>query len=212
MDYARALTEIRSILDGAPARAQAAQRVVERLRAGFPHYSWVGIYWVRGGDLVLGPWAGPDATQHTRIPIGAGVCGAAAASGRTEVVPDVAKDPRYLACFPSTRSEIVVPIRSGDRVLGEIDIDSTTPAAFSRADQEFLEAVAGLLAALAPAPDATPAGGPPLPGRRAPAGPARPGDSGGPPGEGPRGRRPGTRAPSAPPGRSRRPPGPEGRP
>jgi L-methionine (R)-S-oxide reductase len=157
MDYARALTEIRSILDDAPALAQAAQRVVERLRAGFPHYSWVGIYWVRGRDLVLGPWAGPEATQHTRIPIGAGVCGAAAASGRTEVVPDVTRDPRYLACFPSTRSEIVVPIRSGDQVLGEIDIDSTAPAAFSRADQEFLEAVAGLLAARAPARAGTPA-------------------------------------------------------
>lgn len=144
----RALQEIRSILDSTASADAAAQRVVECLRAEFSHYSWVGIYWAEGHDLVLGQWAGPEATQHVRIPIGTGVCGAAAASGRTEVVPDVSSDPRYLACFPSTRSEIVVPILSGNQVVGEIDIDSREPAAFSREDQEFLEAVAALLAPL----------------------------------------------------------------
>ena len=88
----------------------AAQRAVEQLHAMLPHYDWVGIYWVDGSDLVLGPWVGPEATEHTRIPIGTGVCGAAAASGRTEIVPDVDADPRYLSCFASTKSEIVVPI------------------------------------------------------------------------------------------------------
>ncbi len=126
---------------------------------------------MEGQDLVLGPWAGPEATEHTRIPIGTGVCGAAAAAGRTEIVPDVSADPRYLACFPSTRSEIVVPVRSGGEVIGEIDIDSTTPAAFGRVDQEFLEAVAALLAPLqrgeegAPATSTLPGGYPRSPNR-----------------------------------------------
>jgi GAF domain-containing protein len=94
---------------------------------------------------VLGPWQGPQATDHVRIPIGQGVCGAAAASGETETVDDVNADPRYLACFPSTRSEIVVPIADQARIVGEIDIDSDKPAAFSEDDRAFLERVALLL-------------------------------------------------------------------
>ena len=81
---------------------------------------------------MLGPWKGPQATEHVRIPIGEGICGAAAASGVTEVVDDVNADDRYLACFVSTRSEIVVPIAYEGRVVGEIDIDSDEPAAFGR--------------------------------------------------------------------------------
>jgi L-methionine (R)-S-oxide reductase len=90
---------------------------------------------------VLGPWKGQQATEHVRIPVGQGVCGAAAASGQTEVVDDVNADPRYLACFPSTRSEIVVPIAHEGRVVGEIDIDSDRPAAFGDEDREFLERI-----------------------------------------------------------------------
>jgi len=125
------------------------QAVVDLLHDRVEHYSWVGIYVVEGDDLVLGPWRGPQATEHVRIPVGQGVCGAAAASGETEVVDDVSADPRYLACFPSTRSEIVVPIARDGRVVGEIDIDSDRPAAFGEADRELLERVAGLIAALA---------------------------------------------------------------
>jgi L-methionine (R)-S-oxide reductase len=112
---------------------------------GLEHYSWVGIYLVEGDDLVLGPWQGPEATEHLRIPVGQGICGAAAASGVTEIVDDVSADPRYLACFPSTRSEIVVPIAHEGRVVGEIDIDSDRPAAFGEEDRIFLERVAELL-------------------------------------------------------------------
>ena len=110
------------------------------------HYSWVGIYLVEGDDLVLGPWRGPQATEHVRIPVGQGVCGAAAASGETEIVDDVNADPRYLACFPSTRSEIVVPIARDGRVVGEIDIDSDRPAAFREDDRLLLERVAAIAA------------------------------------------------------------------
>jgi L-methionine (R)-S-oxide reductase len=113
----------------------------------FEHYSWVGIYLVDGDDLVLGPWKGPQATEHVRIPIGRGICGAAAASGRTEIVDDVNADDRYLACFPSTRSEIVVPIVYEGRVVGEIDIDSERPEAFGPDDRKFLERVALLISA-----------------------------------------------------------------
>lgn len=142
LDYDAALQAVRDRLSHGGAEA-----VVAYLAEAFPHYSWVGIYWVEGGDLVLGPWKGPQATEHTRIPIGTGICGAAAATGRTEVVDDVSRDPRYLACFPSTRSEIVVPISRAGRVIGEIDIDSDRPAAFGPDDRRFLEAVAALLAA-----------------------------------------------------------------
>jgi L-methionine (R)-S-oxide reductase len=122
------------------------QLVVDVLHDDFEHYSWVGIYLVDGDDLVLGAWQGPQATVHVRIPVGQGVCGAAAASGETEIVDDVNADPRYLACFPSTRSEIVVPIAREGRIVGEIDIDSDRPAAFGEDDHAFLERVASLVA------------------------------------------------------------------
>jgi L-methionine (R)-S-oxide reductase len=124
---------------------QVLRKVVELLHDRFEHYSWVGIYLVEGSDLVLGPWKGPEATEHVRIPIGQGICGAAAASGETELVDDVTADDRYLACFASTRSEIVVPIFYEGRVVGEIDIDSDRPAAFTGDDRVFLERVAVLI-------------------------------------------------------------------
>jgi L-methionine (R)-S-oxide reductase len=130
------------------AASGSLQEVVDLLHDRIEHYSWVGVYLVEGDDLVLGPWKGPEATEHVRIPVGQGVCGAAAASGKTEVVDDVNADPRYLACFPSTRSEIVVPISREGRVVGEIDIDSDQPAAFGDADREFLERVAESIAHL----------------------------------------------------------------
>jgi L-methionine (R)-S-oxide reductase len=119
--------------------------VVELLHDRFSHYSWVGIYFVEGDELVLGPWQGPQATEHVRIAVGQGVCGAAAASGKTEVVDDVNADPRYLACFPSTRSEIVVPVTYEGRVVAEIDIDSDEAAAFGVDDRRLLERVATLI-------------------------------------------------------------------
>lgn len=112
-----------------------------------PTYNWVGIYLVEGEELVLAAWRGPAATEHLRIPLGQGICGAAAASNETIVVDDVNADPRYLACFVNTRAEIVVPIASGARVWGEIDIDSDHRGAFGPADRDFLEGVAAQLAA-----------------------------------------------------------------
>jgi len=143
--YRSALEAIDRILNSEPDSDEVLRRTVDVLHDRFDHYSWVGVYLVEGDDLVLGPWRGPQATEHVRIPIGEGVCGAAAASGRTEIVDDVNADPRYLACFVSTRSEIVVPIAYQGKVVGEIDIDSDAPAAFGEADRAFLERVAVLV-------------------------------------------------------------------
>jgi L-methionine (R)-S-oxide reductase len=108
-------------------------------------YNWVGIYLLENGELVLGPYVGKP-TPHTRIPLNQGICGAAASSGKTLIVDDVNADPRYLACSLETRSEIVVPIARHGQVLGEIDIDSDIPAAFTEQDRALLEAVALILA------------------------------------------------------------------
>jgi GAF domain-containing protein len=154
VEHGDALNLVRTIIADSPGPEAAAQRAVELLHDRFGHYDWVGIYWVEGTDLVLGPWIGPEATEHTRIPIGVGICGAAAQSGQTEIVDDVNADPRYLACFASTRSEIVVPILAEGRVVGEIDIDGSDPGAFDETDQRFLEEVAALLAPLRPRAEA----------------------------------------------------------
>jgi L-methionine (R)-S-oxide reductase len=152
VEHGDALNLIRSAIAEAPGAEAAAQRAVELLHDRFAHYDWVGIYWLdsTGTELVLGPWTGPEATEHTRIPVGVGICGAAAASGKTEIVDDVNADPRYLACFSSTRSEIVVPIFAEGQVAGEIDIDGTDLAAYDQTDAIFLEEIAALLAPLRP--------------------------------------------------------------
>ena len=140
-----ALDAIEQVVAGEPDSDEVLRQVVDLLHDRVPHHSWVGIYFVEGDQLALGPWRGPAATEHVRIPIGQGVCGAAAASGVTEIVDDVNADPRYLACFLSTRSEIVVPISYEDIVVAEIDIDSDVPAAFGDDDRVFLERVAELI-------------------------------------------------------------------
>jgi L-methionine (R)-S-oxide reductase len=146
-DYSGALEAVERILNRESEADEVLRQTVEVLHDRLDHYSWVGIYFVEGNELVLGPWKGPAATEHVRIPVGQGVCGAAAVSGRTELVDDVKADDRYLACFPSTRSEIVVPIAYEGRVVGEIDIDSDQPGAFGSEDQAFLERVAVLISA-----------------------------------------------------------------
>ena len=144
-DYRSALEAIDRVINRETEADEVLRRTVELLAERFEHYSWIGIYLVEGEDLVLGPWKGPEATEHIRIPIGQGICGAAAATGVTELVDDVHSDERYLSCFPSTRSEIVVPIAFEDQVVGEIDIDSDKPAAFGEDDRVFLERVALLI-------------------------------------------------------------------
>ena len=141
MDYMLAGKKIRDIVSkGDGSRILAG--VVDFLYENFDKYSWVGIYIVEGNDLLLGPWKGEQATEHTRIPIGRGICGSAAETGKTEIIADVSQDERYLSCFISTQSEIVVPIKKNDTVIGEIDIDSDVPNAFDKGDVVFLEKIA----------------------------------------------------------------------
>jgi|SRR5580704_19643967 L-methionine (R)-S-oxide reductase len=111
-------------------------------------YNWVGFYLLEPGAqppmLALGAFVGAM-TPHTRIPLNQGICGAAASSGKTVVVDDVASDPRYLACSLETKSEIVAPVFVRGKVAGELDIDSHFSAAFGREDQAFVEHCAALV-------------------------------------------------------------------
>ena len=144
--YDEARTAIRARLQDSVTEIDAHEMVCEELYRRFEHYSWVGIYVVEGDELVLSAWAGEEETEHTTIKVGEGICGLAAATGRTELVPDVSEREEFIACFPTTRSEIVVPIRGTEGVLGEIDIDSDWLDAFDDRDRELLEDVADRLA------------------------------------------------------------------
>lgn len=144
MDYVLAEKKIRDIINKGN-RSKTLANVVDFLYKNFDHYNWIGIYIVEKDDLVLGPWRGLQATEHTRIPIGKGICGSAAASGKTEVIPDVKVDSRYLSCFVTTKSEIVVPVKKNRKIVGEIDIDSDTKDAFTKKDVIFLKKVADMI-------------------------------------------------------------------
>src|SRR5688572_14614964 len=145
MDRGDLMTAIRSAVAAAPNANSAMKQVVRLLKDAMPAYTWVGIYVLDGDELVLGPFLGKP-SPHTRIPLGRGICGAAATEKATIVVDDVNADPRYLACSAETKSEIVVPIMQDGEVFGEIDIDSDRPAAFGPGDRALLEPVAAMLA------------------------------------------------------------------
>lgn len=104
-----------------------------------PEINWAGFYFLRDGELVVGPFQGKPAC--VRIPMGRGVCGAAAAQRRTLVVPDVNAFPGHIACDVASRSEIVVPIIAADQVLGVLDIDSPSLGRFDESDARGLERV-----------------------------------------------------------------------
>jgi GAF domain-containing protein len=133
-------------LDHLAESASSAERLmtamVHLLAERLPAYNWVGFYLLETGAaqpaLVLGPFVGAP-TPHTRIPLHQGICGAAASSGETIVVDDVHSDPRYLACSLETRSEIVAPVLVRGEVVGELDIDSHSPAAFGPEDRRLVE-------------------------------------------------------------------------
>jgi L-methionine (R)-S-oxide reductase len=143
--HTAALDAIRSAVAAAPDTQAAMATTVQLLSKHLRDYTWTGIYLLDGNELVLGPFVGKP-SPHTRIPLGRGICGAAAAEKATIIVDDVNADPRYLACSLETKSEIVVPIMRDGEVLGELDIDSDRTAAFGAADRELLEQVAAILA------------------------------------------------------------------
>src|SRR5246500_1766534 len=140
--------EVTALAQAAPTAKDLMEGVCKLLHERMLKYSWVGFYMLEPGAkppvLVLESFLGAM-TPHTRIPLNQGICGAAASSGKTIVVDDVSKDPRYLACSLETKSEIVVPVFAHGKVVGELDIDSHFPAAFTREHQELVQYCAMLI-------------------------------------------------------------------
>jgi L-methionine (R)-S-oxide reductase len=138
-------------LRGAFAREESRQALLriaaEKIRAAGPPYTSVYLYMLQGNELVLEAHAGRN-TDHTRIPVGVGVCGTAVASGKDQNVPDVRAVENYLACNSWTRSELVVLIRRGSLILGQIDIDSDVPDPFTAEEEAAVKQVADALAIL----------------------------------------------------------------
>jgi L-methionine (R)-S-oxide reductase len=115
-----------------------------------PHYNWVGFYLVdqtNERELILGPYVGAP-TDHVRIPFGKGICGQAAEREEIFVVDDVTKESNYLSCSINVKSEIVLPIFRNKQILGELDIDSHTPAAFTEHDRKFLNSICEMVAGI----------------------------------------------------------------
>jgi L-methionine (R)-S-oxide reductase len=139
--YAQLLAQARALFAGERDATANAANLAALLFHGLPELNWAGFYWMRGGDLVLGPFQGKPAC--VRIALGRGVCGTAAASRRTVVVPDVHAFPGHIACDSASESEVVVPVTKGERLLGVLDLDSPRPARFDEDDARGLEAVVG---------------------------------------------------------------------
>jgi L-methionine (R)-S-oxide reductase len=146
VEHDRLLLEFEQFAKTAPTGTALMEHVAHRLHEKKARYNWVGFYLVDptdAGILVVGPYAGSFA-PNVRIPLDTGLCGAAARENRTVVVDDVTKDPRYLPGSSMVISEIVVPISAGNKLLGELDIESYFPSTFSKPEQEFVEACARL--------------------------------------------------------------------
>jgi GAF domain-containing protein len=145
--YRELLPQLRALVADEPDLVANLANLVAALRECVTAASWIGFYVRRGDELVLGPFQGKVAC--VRIAIGRGVCGTAAAERRTQIVPDVAAFPGHIACDADTKSEIVVPIVRGERVVAVLDLDSHAPAAFDEVDAAALADVAALASELA---------------------------------------------------------------
>lgn len=144
IDPVRADALIAALEDSSDAGVALRQRAMAVLDA-LPGYDWSGIYRLEGDTLVLDAYVGAS-TDHTQIPVGRGVCGTAVAQNANQVVSDVRELTNYLSCSAQTRSEIVVLIRAGERILGQIDVDGHQVGQFDATDEAFLERVADVLA------------------------------------------------------------------
>jgi L-methionine (R)-S-oxide reductase len=147
--YAEVASQLAAILDGEPnPTARQATAVSLLVQAFAPRFFWTGFYLVdpaRGDELVVGPYAGT--LGCLRIRFGKGVCGTAAASRETQLVDDVHAFPGHIACDSRSASEIVVPlVTKGGTLLGVLDVDATTPAAFDAVDKTGLEAICAIVA------------------------------------------------------------------
>ena len=147
LDGDKVVASLRGAFAREVGRAELLRTAAERIRAAGPPYTSVYLYMLHDDELVLEAYAGRD-TEHTRIPVGKGVCGTAVATGKDQNVPDVRAVENYIACNTWTRSELVVLIRRGDHVLGQIDVDSDEPAPFTPEEEAEVRRVADALAVL----------------------------------------------------------------
>jgi L-methionine (R)-S-oxide reductase len=139
-DYRQLALELAGLLSGEPDPIANAANTAALIFDALPDINWAGFYFLKRDELVVGPFQGKPAC--VRIALGKGVCGAAAAQRRTIVVPDVHEFPGHIACDAASRSEIVVPLIVGERLVGVLDIDSPRIARFDQGDAEGLEQLA----------------------------------------------------------------------
>jgi L-methionine (R)-S-oxide reductase len=142
------LQELQNHATTAPTEEALMKRIADRLHEKMTRYNWAGFYLVDPADagyLIVGPFAG-SFTPNARIPLNTGLCGAAATSGQVVVVQDVSADPRYLAGSSLVKSEIVVPIYVKKKLAAELDIESYFAETFVKAEQEFVEGCANVVA------------------------------------------------------------------
>jgi GAF domain-containing protein len=147
LDADRVIAALRGAFARDAGRQGLLQAAAERIRATGAPYTSVYLYMLQGDELVLEAYAGRD-TEHTRIAVGQGVCGTAVATGEDQNVPDVRAVSNYIACNAWTRSELVVLIRRGATVLGQIDVDSDVPDPFTPDEEAAVRKVADALAVL----------------------------------------------------------------
>ncbi|MBA3258121.1 MAG: GAF domain-containing protein [Gemmatimonadales bacterium] len=147
LDADRVVAALRGAFARDAGREELLRTAADRMRAAGPPYTSVYLYMLHGEELVLEAHAGRD-TDHTRIPVGKGVCGTAVSTGRDQNVPDVRAIDNYLACNTWTRSELVVLIRRGGAILGQIDVDSDEPDPFTAEEETAVRKVAEALAVL----------------------------------------------------------------
>ena len=147
LDASRVVAALRGAFARNVTREELLLTAAEKIRASGAPYTSVYLYMLHGNELVLEAFAGRE-TDHTRIPVGTGVCGTAVASGLDQNVPDVTAVGNYLACNTWTRSELVVLIRRGTTILGQIDIDSDLPAPFTKDEEAQVKQVADALGIL----------------------------------------------------------------
>jgi GAF domain-containing protein len=142
--YAELAASAEALIAGEPDAVANMANVAALIWLSVPHLNWAGFYRVIGDELVLGPFCGKPAC--IRIPFGQGVCGTAAASGVTQLVPDVHAFPGHIACDAASHSELVVPIIVDGSVRAVIDLDSPKPARFDEDDAAGFEQLAAILA------------------------------------------------------------------
>ncbi|MGQ0836046.1 MAG: GAF domain-containing protein [Gammaproteobacteria bacterium] len=141
-DYGRLAAELGALLSGERDPIANAANTAALIFDALPDLNWAGFYFLKGGELVVGPFQGKPAC--VRIALGSGACGTAAARRETLVVPDVHAFPGHIACDAASQSEIVVPLISGEKLIGVLDIDSPRLARFDASDQRGIERLASI--------------------------------------------------------------------